>query len=117
MERKRKQHWRDEERKKREHIVNSKYKCSICGELISYHSRRGHLRIFHRIFVDDPKPYFLSRKQIREKEREKRWEKYCKELSTPNTQRKEGYRCGEKVNGAPFVKVIYTPIESNRRKH
>ncbi len=107
----------DEDRKKRENIVNSKYKCSICGELISYYSRRGHLRKFHQIYVEDPNPYFLNKKQIREKEIEKRWKEYCKELSIPDTQKKDRYRCGEKVNGTPFVRVIYTPIESNRRKH
>lgn len=107
----------NEEKRKRENIVNSKFKCKHCGECISYRSRRGHLRIFHQIFTDDPKPHFLSLKQVREQEREKRLQKYIESLSTPEGRKKDGYRCGDKVNGAPFVNIIYNSTETNRRKH
>ncbi len=112
-----KRHRDKTERNIRDHIIKSSYKCSICGEWIHYPSRRSHLRKRHNIIVENPKPYFISKKQIWEEESEKRWKKYCKEELYPDLEKKKKYRCGEKVNGVPFMRIIYTSLESNRRKH
>ena len=107
------------EKEKRLGIINSCYKCTICGAWIKYPSRKGHLRREHNLFPEDIRSYFLTRKVAREEEREKRIAKVLKdEFSRTMSKANNGfYKCGEKVSGGPFVKIIYNAVGTNRRKH
>lgn len=104
---------------KRLNIINSCYKCTLCGVWIRYSSRKRHLRKEHNLFPDDVKSYFLNRKAVREEEKEKRIAKVIREEFEKNADRPDNnfYKCGEKVCGAPFVKIIYNAVGTNRRKH
>ena len=107
------------EKEKRLGIINSCYKCTICGAWIKYPSRKVHLRREHNLFPEDIKSYFLSRKAVREEEREKRIAKVLREEFGNNSGINDNgyYKCGEKVSGGPFVKIIYNAVGTNRRKH
>ena len=107
------------EKEKRLGIINSCYKCTICGAWIRYPARKGHLRREHNLFPEDIKSFFLNRKSVREEEREKRIAKILKEESERVSGRSDNgfYKCGEKVSGGPFVKIIYNAVGTNRRKH
>ncbi|MDE7421397.1 MAG: hypothetical protein K2N35_14455 [Muribaculaceae bacterium] len=107
------------EKEKRLGIINSCYKCTLCGAWIKYPSRKGHLRREHNLFPEDIKSYFLSRKAVREEEREKRIAKVLREEFGNNSGINDNgyYKCGEKVSGGPFVKIIYNAVGTNRRKH
>lgn len=121
------------EMKKRLNIINSSYKCTICGSWVKYPSRKRHLRKEHNLCPQDIKSYFLNKKAARDKDkiiREKilnkefrkdlraEYEKNVAKRESGFTNHDSGfYKCGEKVSGAPFVKIIYNAIGTNRRKH
>lgn len=90
------------EKEKRLGIINSCYKCTICGAWIKYPSRKSHLRREHNLFPEDIKSYFLTRKAVKEEEREKRIAKILKEEFERSSGRSDNgfYKCGEKVSGA-----------------
>ncbi|MDE6342833.1 MAG: hypothetical protein K2K93_11010 [Muribaculaceae bacterium] len=100
-------------------IINSSYKCTICGAWIKYQLRKRHLRREHNLFPDDIKSYFLDRKAVREEKKEER----LSEILRAEYERCSGravnghYKCGERVSGAPFVRIIYNAVGTNRRKH
>lgn len=108
------------EKEKRLNIINSSYKCTVCGAWINYPSRKRHLRKEHNLSTEDVRSSFLSRSDVKrqqqESDREKRWTKLVKEISTSPEERGY-YVCGEKVSGAPFVRIIYNAVGTNRRKH
>lgn len=107
------------EKERRLGIINSCYKCTICGAWIKYPARKGHLRREHNLFPEDIKSYFQTRKAVREEEREKRIAKILKEeLERTSGRSDTGFcKCGEKVSGGPYVKIIYNAVGTNRRKH
>ncbi|MDE7444858.1 MAG: hypothetical protein K2N15_04030 [Lachnospiraceae bacterium] len=107
------------EKERRLGIINSCYKCTICGVWVRYPARKGHLRKEHNLFPEDIKSYFLTKKAVREEEREKRIAKFLKEEleSSPFRSDTGFYKCGEKVSGGPFVKIIYNAVGTNRRRH
>lgn len=107
------------ENEKRLNIINSCYKCTICGTWIKYPSRKRHLKKEHNLFPEDIKSYFLNRKAAKEEEKEKRIAKVLRdEFERTSGQTDNGfYKCGEKVSGGPFVKIIYNAVGTNRRKH
>lgn len=107
-------------KEKRLNIINSSYKCTICGAWVKYPSRKRHLRIEHNLLTKDIRSFFLSKGDVKRKQKERiqerRWKKYIEEISTPPEERGY-YVCGEKVSGGPFVKIIYNAVGTNRRKH
>lgn len=107
------------EKEKRLSIINSSYKCTICGEWIKYPSRKRHLRQKHNIFPEEIKSYFLNKKAVREEEKDKRISKILREEYERISERTDSgyYKCGEKISGGPFVKIIYNAVGTNRRKH
>lgn len=107
------------EKEKRLNIINSYYKCTVCGAWIRYPSRKRHLGKEHNLFPDDIKSYFLNRKAVREEEKEKRIAKVLREEFEKKSCKPVNnfYKCGEKVSGAPLVKIIYNAVGTNRRKH
>jgi len=107
------------EKEKRLNIVNSCYKCTICGAWIKYLSRKRHLRKEHNLFPEDIKLYFLNRKAVRAEKREERIAKVLKEEFERTSENTDNgyYKCGEKVSGGPFVRIIYNAVGTNRRKH
>ncbi|MCX4335260.1 hypothetical protein [Duncaniella muris] len=107
------------EKEKRLNIVNSCCKCTICGAWIKYPSRKRHLRTEHNLFPEDIKSYFLNRKAARAEEREERIAKVIREEFERTSEKTDDgfYKCGEKVAGGPFVRIIYNAVGTNRRKH
>lgn len=107
------------EKEKRLNIINSSYRCTLCGAWIKYSSRKGHLRKEHNLYPEDVKSYFLSRKSVRDEEREKRIANILREEfeRTSGKSDNDYYKCGEKVSGGPVVKIIYNAVGTNRRKH
>ncbi|MDE6295547.1 MAG: hypothetical protein K2M03_05720 [Muribaculaceae bacterium] len=60
----------NKENEKRLNIINSSYKCTVCGAWIKYQSRKKHLRIKHNLFPEDIKSFFLNKKAVREQKKE-----------------------------------------------
>lgn len=77
------------------------------------------MRTEHNLFPEDIKSYFLNKKAARAEEREERIAKVLKEEFEKTSGKTDSgyYKCGEKVSGGPFVRIIYNAVGTNRRKH
>lgn len=107
------------ERERRQRILKSKLCCSICGEWVFYTQKRKHLAQNHDLEVGDTHPYFKTVKDIKIAKRDAVIGKQMREQYEKNQliDRSETYSCGETVSGPPFVRIIYNPVGTNRRKH
>lgn len=107
------------EKERRQRILKSKLCCSLCGEWIPYTQKRKHLAKNHDLVVEDTRQYFKTVKDIRIQKRDAEIGKQMREQYEKNLliDKSETYTCGETVSGPPFVRIIYNPVGTNRRKH
>lgn len=107
------------EKERRQRILNSKLCCTLCGEWVPYTQKRKHLAKNHDLEVEDTRQYFMTIKDIRIQKRDAVIGKQMREQYEKNqlTDRSETYTCGETVSGPPFVRIVYNPVGTNRRKH
>lgn len=107
------------EKVKRQQILQSRWRCNICGEWIKFSSKCKHLQKIHNIIVEDTSSYFKSAKEIRKERNDavsgkQMRERYEKNMASADN---ETFTCGETVSGPPFIHIIYNPVGTNRRKH
>jgi hypothetical protein len=84
-----------------------------------YPSRKRHLRTEHYLFPEDIKSYFLNKKAARAEKRAEKIAKVLREEFERTYEKTDDgfYKCGEKVSDAPFVRIIYNAVVTNRSKH
>lgn len=83
--------------------------CTICNAEVSSNKCRQHLlsHNLHNVFVPD---YFRPCGHASQKPH-RSW--YC----DTNKKDDSSITCGAKINGGPFVKIVYNPVGTNRRKY
>lgn len=90
------------------HRSNPEKRCAICGASVSIAKFRKHLEDTHELNeVVSLSDYFM--KNHYKSEAHESWYR-------PN-EVKPDYACGSTVHGAPFVKIVYNPVATNRRRH
>lgn len=107
------------EKERHQRILNSRLCCTLCGEWIQYPHKRKHLAKNHDLVVEDTRIYFKTIKEIRTQKRDEEIGKQMREQYEKNRliDKSDSYTCGETVSGPPFVRIIYNPVGTNRRKH
>lgn len=107
------------ERERRQRILKSKLCCTLCGEWVPYTQKHKHLAQIHDIDRDETRQYFKTVNEIRIQKRDAAIGKQMREQYERNRliDKSETYTCGETVAGPPFVRIIYNPVGTNRRKH
>jgi hypothetical protein len=83
--------------------------CCICGAKMPIFKCRRHLITRHKLIDVVVSDFFTSMSKSDPKPQHESW--YRPDDIEPDIP------CGTKIHGAPFAKIIYNPVATNRRRH